>query len=103
MIPGGPGLEFGYLKDDLANLLSNDFQLFFYDQRGCGHSNGTEDTTKLTMRNFVDDLENIRLALNLEKLNLLGHSFGGLLAMYYSIEFPERVESLILVGLLVQN
>jgi len=97
VIPGGPGLGFGYLKDEMTNILSNDFQLFFYDQRGCSHSTGTDDTTKLTMMNFVDDLEKLRKTLKLEKLNLLGHSFGGLLAMFYSIEHPENVESLILV------
>lgn len=96
VIPGGPGLGFGYLKNEMINLLSNDFQLLFYDQRGCGHSTGVEDTSKLKMKNFVEDLEKLRLTLKLEKLNLLGHSFGGLLAIYYIIEHPENVESLIL-------
>ncbi len=96
VIPGGPGLGYGYLKKALSDILKAHFQLLFYDQRGAGHSS-LNDSTKLTMDVFVDDLEQIRKRTNQEKLVLLGHSFGGLLAMQYAIMYPERVDRLILV------
>lgn len=96
ILHGGPGLGHDYLRIALAPLLSDSYQLIFYDQRGSGHSTGVEDTTRLTMATFVEDLESIRRKAGLERMNLLGHSFGGLLAMHYGITYPERVASLIL-------
>ncbi len=97
VIPGGPGFGFGYLHRELTELLGDSYQLLFYDQRGSGHSTGVEDTTRLTMATFVDDLDQVRRAAGLHRLNLLGHSFGGLLAMQYAIAHPGRVASLVLV------
>lgn len=62
-----------------------------------GRSSALEDTARLTMAQFVEDLEGLRVALGLDQLNLLGHSFGGLLAMYYAAEYPEAVNKLVLV------
>lgn len=97
VLHGGPGLSHHYLYPQLDSLLSDHFTLLFYDQRGSGASEGIEDTTKLTMKAFVEDLEAIRSHFNIDKLNLLGHSFGGLLALYYGITYPDRISSLVLV------
>ncbi len=48
------------------------------------------------MKNFVKDLEGIRKYFGIEKMNLLGHSWGGLVAMFYTIKYPENLKSLIL-------
>lgn len=97
ILHGGPGLSHKYLKPQLDSLLSSNFTLMFYDQRGSGWTEGEKDTLKLTMSNLVDDLEQIRKHFKIQKLNLLGHSFGGLLAMKYAIAFPEKTNSMILV------
>ena len=97
ILHGGPGLSHQYMKPQLSQYLSSNFTLLYYDQRGSGWSDGENDTTKLNMESFVQDLDGIRNHFNIDKVNLLGHSFGGLLAMHYAIEYPGKVNSLILV------
>ena len=97
VVHGGPGMSHDYLAPQLIELLADDYRLIFYDQRASGRSSGIEDTTRLTMAQSVEDLEQLRLALGLEQMNLLGHSFGGLLAMYYATEHPNAVGTLLLV------
>lgn len=97
VLHGGPGLSHGYLAPQLIRLLADDYRLIFYDQRASGRSTGVTDTTRLTMDQFVEDLDAVRRAFGLEQMNLLGHSFGGLLAMHYAAAHPARVERLILL------
>jgi proline iminopeptidase len=97
ILHGGPGLSYRYMKPQLDSLLSEDFTLLYYDQRGSGWSEGEKDTTGLTMNTFVQDLEGVRKHFNLKEVNLLGHSFGGLLAMFYAIEYPTKAKSMVLV------
>jgi proline iminopeptidase len=97
VLHGGPGMSHDYLAPQVTQLLADDLRLIFYDQRASGRSTGLEDTTRLTMVQFVEDLEQVRRALGLERMNLLGHSFGGLLAMYYAATYPSQVERLLLI------
>jgi len=97
IVHGGPGLSHDYLAPQFIELLANDYRLIFYDQRASGRSTGVADTARLTMTQFVDDLERLRLALGIEQMNLLGHSFGGLLAMYYAAAHPQSVRTLLLL------
>ena len=97
ILHGGPGLSHKYMKPQIDSLLSSKFTLLFYDQRGSGWSEGEKDSTKLNIDNFVQDLEQIRRHFGISKVNLLGHSFGGLLGMFYGIEYPANLGSLILV------
>jgi proline iminopeptidase len=97
VLHGGPGLSHKYLKPQLDSFLSDRFTLWYYDQRGSGWSEGVKDNTKLTMQRYITDLEAVRSHFNLSKLNLAGHSFGGLLAMYYGIAFPDNLNSLVLI------
>jgi proline iminopeptidase len=95
VIPGGPGFGYTYLFEPLRDLLAR--RLTFYDQRGSGSSSGHESPADLTMDTFVEDLDAIRGALGAETVDLLGHSFGGLLALHYALRHPESVRSLIIV------
>jgi proline iminopeptidase len=97
VLHGGPGLSHDYLAPQLIELLASEYQLIFYDQRASGRSSGVQDTTRLHIAQFVEDLEQLRRGLGLERLNLLGHSFGGLLAMYYAAEHPGAVSRLLLI------
>ena len=97
VVHGGPGMSHDYLAPQLIALLADEYRLIFYDQRASGRSSGLEDTSKLTMAQSVGDLDRLRLALGLKQMTLLGHSFGGLLAMYYAIEHPDAVSRLLLV------
>jgi proline iminopeptidase len=97
IVHGGPGMSHDYLAPQLIDLLSSDYQLIFYDQRASGRSSGVDDTTRLTMSQFENDLEILRQQLKIDRLNLLGHSFGGLLTMHYAISYPNNVDKILLL------
>jgi len=95
VLHGGPGLDHSYLLPQMGKL-SDNYKLIFYDQRASGRSTGNIDTASITIHQFVDDLEGLRKALMLEKMDLFGHSWGGFLAMEYAIAYPQRVNSIVL-------
>ena len=97
MVHGGPGLDHTYLLPQMAALALH-HRLIFYDQRASGRSTSLVDTNSMTMDNFVEDLEGIRQVFGIHKMNLLGHSWGGLVAMFYAIKYPENLNSLMLVN-----
>lgn len=92
---GGPGLTSACLRDSLA-FLSNHSTLVLYDQRTCGRSRGFVGTP--TVEQSVADLEAVRKSLGVERLTLLGHSVGGLIATQYALAHPDHVERLLLVS-----
>jgi len=97
IIHGGPGMDDRYLFPGMDELGEN-YRLISYNQRGSGKSAADLDTMMINVDQYVDDLEGFRKAMGLDKVNLLGHSWGGLLAMKYAIKHPERLTSLILVS-----
>jgi proline iminopeptidase len=97
VVHGGPGLDAGYFLPGL-DLLSKKYRLISYDQRGTGRSKGPLDTLMLTVDQYIEDIEGLRQAFQIEKMHLMGHSFGGLLALLYASKYPDHLYSLILVG-----
>lgn len=97
VLHGGPGFNLNMVAPDLTPLAAHRTLLFF-DQRGAGRSTLLADTSAMTSRHLVDDLEALRRHFGLERLALLGHSWGGLLAGLYAIRHPERVERMLLVA-----
>jgi proline iminopeptidase len=97
ILHGGPGMDHSYFLPQMRELAKK-HTLFFYDQRAAGRSSVNVDTSTMTAATFVEDLEGIRVALNLGKMNLFGHAWGGLLAMEYAIKYPQNVKTLILVN-----
>ncbi|MGA7161664.1 MAG: alpha/beta fold hydrolase [Bacteroidota bacterium] len=97
IVHGGPGMDHSYLLPQMGELAKN-YKLIFYDQRAMGKSSADFDTSAMTMNNFVEDLEGIRKAFGIEKMNLMGHSWGGLVSMFYAIKYPDHLQSLILVN-----
>ncbi len=96
VLHGGPGAHHDYLLPQY-DLLARGRELFYYDQRGGGRSPVPRETP-VGWREHVADLEAIRGALELERVTLCGYSWGGLLALLYYVEHPERVERLALVS-----
>ena len=96
VVHGGPVLEHSYLLPHLEPLAKT-HELIFYDQRLSGRSAGTVEESSVTIAAFVEDIEQLRQALNLGRVHLLGHSWGGLLAMHYAIDHGEHLASLMLV------
>jgi proline-specific peptidase len=96
VLPGGPGFGCGYLEPHLSSALGSSFELWFVDQRGCGHSL-VDDPATMRIDVLVEDLERLREAMGLSRPHLLGHSFGGHHALRYAAAHRDRVRSLVLV------
>src|SRR5689334_9474218 len=88
VLHGGPGAHHDYLLPQMLEL-SNDFELVFYDQRGGGLSK-TDDRTPITWQTHVADLDAVIGELRIDPLSLVGYSWGGLLALLYSIESAAK-------------
>lgn len=97
VIHGGPLLDHGYMAGPLRPL-SDAFELVFHDQRLSGRSAGTVDSASVRLATFVADVEALREMLGPEPVHVLGHSWGGLIAMKYAIAHPDAVRSLVLVS-----
>lgn len=96
VLHGGPGAHHDYLLPQYDRLGTRR-TLFYYDQRGGGQS-AVPRETPVGWREHVTDLDRVRGSLGLERLTLCGYSWGGLLAILYLLEHPERVERLALVS-----
>ena len=96
VIHGGPGgchRIFGDYLDDLAK----DYKLIYYDQRGQGTSK-EEDVDSIKMEDLVSDLHELAKKMGHDEYALLGHSFGGFVALEYTLKYPKNVTNLILMN-----
>jgi len=95
VLHGGPGAHHDYLLPQYDRL-AHRRTLLYYDQRGGGRSALARDQPA-GWREHVADLEALRAHWGLNRVTLLGYSWGGLLALLYALEQPERIERLALV------
>lgn len=95
-LPGGPMQASAYLGD--LGGLSAHRALIRLDLRGTGDSATPEDPETYRCDRQVDDVEALRAHLGLDRIDLLGHSAGGTLALQYAIRHPDRVGTLVLVS-----
>ena len=93
---GGPGLSHDYLEP--LEALAADRPVIFYDQLGCGRSDQPDDQSLWQIERFVSEVSTVRDALGLEQIHLLGHSWGGWLAIEYMLTQPNGVVSLVLAS-----
>ncbi|MFJ8362870.1 alpha/beta fold hydrolase [Streptomyces sp. NPDC093984] len=91
---GGPGLW--DMFEDVAELLGDRSTVVRWDQRGCGRSQRCAGPW--TSARFVADLDAVRRRFGLDRMALLGHSWGAQLALSYALTHPERVRALIYVS-----
>jgi len=97
ILSGGPGFEVDYMSG-IAQELGSSYKCILLEQRGTGRSRPPNPTAaQMTVKLLVEDIEAVRESLKVERLVILGHSWGGMLAMAYAAAHPEHVESLILV------
>jgi proline iminopeptidase len=97
LLHGGPSFDHNYLLPDMDRL-SDFFRLLYYDQRGRGKSARNVQPEEVTIKSEIEDLERLREYFQLESVVVLGHSWGGLLAMEYALRHPRRVSHLILMN-----
>src|SRR6476620_10078643 len=94
--PGGPGFSSRYFGA-LAGL-GDSFTLILLDPRGTGGSDHPADARAYDIADYVADLDELRWHLGLERMLLLGHSHGGVVAAAYATAHSERVEKLVLAS-----
>jgi proline iminopeptidase len=97
LLNGGPGFDHGYfLTSEAWDKIATHRPVVFYDQRGTGRSGDLKPGQSCTLADQVADLEALRAKLGAPRLDLLGHSWGGFLAMAYAIRYPEHVAHVVL-------
>lgn len=102
LVHGGPGAPHDYL-DTLATPGMNR-PVVFYDQLGCGNSDKPSDTALWNVARFVEELDQVRTALKLSKVHILGQSWGAMLAVEYILrKNPQGILSLTLSGPLISS
>jgi proline iminopeptidase len=111
VIHGGPGESYKKAWEGLR-LINQNYSYVYYDQRGCGKSTRCihkftsnkwnvcqpELYKKLGIETCLQDIEEIRKIIGVDKIILIGHSYGGVIAALYAIEFPENIKKLLLVS-----
>ena len=95
VLHGGPGASHDYFLPYLLPL-ARTHRLVFIDERGSGRSQRLQDSSLYTVEAMVEDVEDVRVALDLGKISLLGHSCGGVLAEAYALKYQQNLSHLIL-------
>lgn len=95
LLHGGPGAPHDYLEN-LQALATETRRVILYDQLGCGRSDQPDEPERWRIPRFVDEVGMVRKALGLERVHILGQSWGGMLAIEYALTQPEGLISLIL-------
>lgn len=92
---GGPGYWSKSFQHFIGASLEEKLQMVYLDQRGCGRS-GHSPAQHYSISRLLDDLEEVRTFFGIEEWLVMGHSFGGVLAVNYAHRFPERTKGIIL-------
>ena len=97
LLHGGPGSTHDYFLPYVLPLARNR-QLVLIDQRGSGQSQRLDDHSQYNLEAMSADVEAVRVALGLGQVDLLGHSFGGILAQAVAIRYPGSIRRLVLAS-----
>ncbi len=102
LLNGGPGGTHDCFEAFESFLPAEGIELIYYDQLGCGNSDNPKDTSMWDLPRYVEEVEQVRVALNLTKDNfyLLGHSWGGILAMQYALKYQQHLKGLIISNMM---
>jgi len=97
IIPGGPGgAHLPYRRFD--SLAKSNIQLIYFDAFGRGKSDTAKDVKEYSLERDIEDIEGLRKAMHLNKINLLGHSYGSLVAQGYAVKYGENLSHLIIAN-----
>lgn len=97
LISGGPGCTH-HVFHPYFSQIKDAAHVIYYDQRGTDKSSSDETGKTYTVKQAVEDLENLRKFLKIERWAVLGHSYGGLLAQCYALSYPQSCMAIILVA-----
>lgn len=102
LLHGGPGATHEYWECMESFLPKEGIEFIYYDQLGSAYSEQPSDTSLWDLGRFVEEVEQVRVALGLNKDNfyLLGHSWGGILAMEYALKHQQNLKGLIISNMM---
>jgi proline iminopeptidase len=103
LLHGGPGATHEYFEALENDLAAAGVEFIYYDQLGSAYSDQPTDASLWTLDRFVDEVEQVRVALGLDKDNfyLLGHSWGGILAAEYALRHGDHIKGLIISSMMM--
>lgn len=102
LLHGGPGATHEYFEPCDTYLAAAGIEYIYYHQLGSFYSDQPEDPELWEIDRFVDELEQVRVALDLDASNffLLGHSWGGVLAIEYALRYQQHIKGLIISNMM---
>ena len=102
LLNGGPGATHEYFECFENFLPAEGIEIIYYDQLGCGNSDNPNDVALWDLARYVEEVEQVRKALNLDATNfyMLGHSWGGILAMEYALKYQNNMKGLIISNMM---
>jgi proline iminopeptidase len=103
LLHGGPGATHEYFEGLENHLAAAGIEFIYYDQLGSAYSDQPTDASLWTIDRFVDEVEQVRVALGLDKdsFYLLGHSWGGILAVEYALRHGQHIKGLIISSMMM--
>lgn len=102
LLQGGPGCTSEYWECMESYLPHEGIEFIYYDQLGTGHSDNPHDSAMWDLPRYVEEVETVRQALGLHRDNfyLLGHSWGGILAMEYALKYQQHLKGLVISNMM---
>ncbi len=102
LLHGGPGATHEYLEACDSYLPAAGIEYYYYDQLGSGFSDQPDDPSLWDLDRFVDEVEQVRRALGLDRDNfvLYGQSWGGILAIEYALHYQEHLRGLVISNMM---
>ena len=96
IIPGGPGGAHPSYRS--FDSLASTNMIVYFDAFGRGKSDTAKEVKEYTLDRDIDDIEGLRQALHFDMINVLGHSYGGLVAQGYAVKYPQHLKHLVLAN-----
>lgn len=96
LLHGGPGAPHDYLEAMESFLPQANIEMYYYDQLGVGNSDIPDDPSLWTIPRYVAEVEEVRRGLGLDNFVLYGHSWGGILAIEYALQYPQHLRAMVI-------
>ncbi len=96
LLHGGPGFSHEYLEAMESFLPQAGIEIYYYDQLGCNNSDHPDDPSLWTLPRYLNEVEEVRRGLGLDNFILYGHSWGGILAMEYALNYQQHLRGLVI-------
>ncbi len=102
LLNGGPGGTHECFEGFESFFPKEGIEFIYYDQLACGNSDNPKDTSLYDLGRYVEEVEQVRTVLHLDSTNfyLLGHSWGGILAMQYALKYQHNLKGLIISNMM---